>query len=146
MLYFSSYRQRRVLSRKCYSCHGSCNSGKASRNVTWNLIQLAQWRCLKIILKLGNHIYLENFVIVLIKLENLKSIPWKAFLFNTDLKRKVNIKDEIFPCKWVNKPKIEPEVQGFLIKHSKTVTAYVVPWVHLGYFDACKLRQSRLLI
>ena len=146
MLYFSSYRQRRVLSRKCYSCHGSCNSRKASRNVTWNLIQLAQWRCLKIILKLGNHIYLENFVIVLIKLENLKSIPWKAFLFNTDLKRKVNIKDEIFPCKWVNKPKIEAEVQGVLIKHSKTVAASVVPWVHLGYFDACKLRQSRLLV
>ena len=109
-------------------------------------MSLAQWRCLKIILKLGNHIYLENFVIVLIKLENLKSIPWKVLLFNTDLKRKVNIKDEIFPCKWVNKPKIEPEVQGFLIKHSKTVAASVVPSVHLGYFDACKLRQSRLLI
>ena len=62
-------------------------------------MSLAQWRCLKIILKLGNHIYLENFVIVLIKLENLKSIPWKVLLFNTDLKRKVNIKDEIFPCK-----------------------------------------------
>ena len=62
-------------------------------------MSLAQRRCLKIILKLGNHIYLENFVIVLIKLENLKSIPWNVFLFNTDLKRKVNIKDEIFPCK-----------------------------------------------
>ena len=98
--------------------------------IKWNLLQLAQWRCPKIILKWGNHIYLDNFV----------------FLFNTDLKRKVNIKDKIFPCKWVNKPKIESEVQGFLIKHSMMVAASIVPSVHLVYIDACKLRPSRLLI
>ena len=107
------------LSRKCYLCHGSCNSRKAFsplvtrqsgtwsikllNPIKWNLLQLAQWRCPKIILKLGNHIYLENFVIVLIKLENLASIPWKVFLFKTDLKRKLNIKDEIRSCKWVKK-------------------------------------------